>query len=285
MLRPPYLDRKRPRESRDTPPLTSPSHSMAASTFLPPVIIKLTDGRVNFRDMRIADRDIFRSALISLTGGREFRDSNIPRGGDLFVYPVDAEQQQALLSINNTAVATRQVACSLPKSASPFHKGVIFDFPTSDSAESILAALKDQGVVDVQRATSNDDNGRVLPMVFLFFESGLPAQVKISSVSYEVKQYVPNPYRCKVCWHLGHTATHCSSAPRCKKCGGSHAVDLVCSTRCVNCDRPDHEADSLFCPAYVDAKNVIRLAVQNNISVREARVRYVSPFNRAGQRQ
>ena len=282
--RPPYLDRKRP-YGYSNQSLSENNFSPPAANFSPPVIVKLIDGKVNFREMKIAERDAFNAELYALSGQRAFRDSNIPRGGDLFVYPSDLEQQNSLLSLNNKEVANRKVACSLPTSYTPHHKGVIFGVPLGDSVDEIKEALKDQDVVDVQRSINRADNNRPLSSVFLFFKTGLPSHVKIASVSYEVKRHIPTPFRCKTCWHLGHTSAHCSSAPKCKKCGGTHDLDFICVTKCVNCGRPDHESDSLQCPSYQDSQSVIKLSVQNNISISEARAKFNSLYStRAAQR-
>ena len=283
-MRPLYLDRKRPYTGMDNPPSTANGAPLELPNFPPPVIFKLVDGKVNFREMKIAERDAFNVNLIELSGGRDFRDSNIPRGGDLFVFPRDPDQQKLLLALNDKEVANRKVVCSLPASFSPHHKGVIFGVPPGDSEDEMYNALKDQDVVKVQRAVNREDNGRPLPVVFLFFASGLPSHVKIASVTYEVKRHFPNPYRCKTCWHLGHLSSHCSSATKCKKCGNSHDDELSCSTKCVNCGRPDHEADSPYCPSYLDAKNVIKMSIQNNISIRDARTKYNSLYSRVAQR-
>ena len=75
----------------DNPPSTANGAPLELPNFSPPVIFKLVDGKVNFREMKIAERDAFNMNLIELSGGRDFRDSNIPRGGDLFVFPHDPD--------------------------------------------------------------------------------------------------------------------------------------------------------------------------------------------------
>ncbi len=198
---------------------------------------------------------------------------------------MDSAQQQALLSLDKTVVANRLISCSLPKSASMFHKEVIFGVPISESAADMLEALKDQDVVEVQRSLNREDNDKPHPTVFLFFASGLPPSVKLSSITYEVRHHIPNPYRCTKCWHLGHTKTHCSSIAKCKRCGGSHDEAFICATKCVNCNRPDHESDSVLCPAYLELKQVIRISVLENMSIRDARLKLNTLNSRMIQRQ
>ena len=55
--------------------------------------------------------------------------------------------------------------------------------------------------------------------------------------------------------------------------------DLIGATKCVNCGRPDHVADIPYCPSYLDAKNAIKLSVQNNKGIRNARNKYNSLYS------
>ncbi len=273
VARPAYLDYRRKLPHGD--PLQPSSVTMDESTpkiSTIPVIIKLIDGKVNFREMPIAERDAFIKALQFITG--ELLDSNIPRGGDLFGYPTNETQQKALLDLDKKSVASRIIACKLPNSVNAASKKVIFDVPTGDSVQDILLALQDQGVIDVQRGTNWADRDKPTDYVFLYFASETPPTVRIAGVSYEVKQHIPNPYRCRNCWHLGHTQQHCNASAKCKKCGSSHNEASFCTTKCVNCGRPDHEADSSSCPAFLEMKQIIRSSISNNISIREARARH-----------
>lgn len=105
-------------------------------------------------------------------------------------------------------------------------------------------------------------------------------------VRYKVKRYFPSPYRCKTCWRLGHTNTYCNSDPICKKCGEHQKTNNICvNQKCINCGQSDHEADSPDCPIYKEAKKVIRIAVHNNIDMREARLRYNNQHSKTSQRQ
>ena len=241
---------------------------------LPPVIIKLTDGKENFRQMKIAERDIVNSDIMQSLDGPP-RDSEIPRGGDLFVHPMDTKQQEILLSL--TSIAGRPVSCSLPRSSTTY-KGIIRGVPTTDSVDDIKSALADQSVTDAFRPKNRDaeESDRII----LTFSSRIPPRVKIASMSYEVQQYYPNPYRCRRCWRLGHTQTFCQSkAQGCKKCGLAHEEKDACQTKCINCGNQDHECDSISCPAYVEAKNILKLATVENISIKEARLKSQSLYS------
>lgn len=65
-------------------------------------------------------------------------ESFIPRGGNLFVTPVDLVQQKALLDLNQTLVADRLISFSLPKSNLVVNKGIIFEVPIRDDGDTIL---------------------------------------------------------------------------------------------------------------------------------------------------
>ena len=45
---------------------------------------------------------------------------------------------------------------------------------------------------------------------------------------------------------------------------------VTCQTLCVNCGQHDHVDDSIFCPAYVEAKSIFKLAIIEGITVKEA---------------
>ncbi|KAK4025152.1 hypothetical protein OUZ56_010652 [Daphnia magna] len=92
---------------------------------------------------------------------------------------------------------------------------------------------------------------------------------------------IPNPYRCRKCWRLGHTATKCNAnETNCKKCGNQHPGHLDCSTRCINCGSNAHEADNYTaCPAYIEVKRIIEMVALEGIAVNEARTRYSSSYS------
>lgn len=230
--------------------------------------------------MSIAERKAFVSALTASLENRAVMDSFIPRGGDLFITPVDLAQQKALLDLNQTLIADRLISCSLPKSTLQLNKGIISGVPISDDEETILDALRDQCVVNVQRAPRQASDTRLYSNIYLSFSSPIPPRVRVASVSYEVRQYFPSLYRCKTCWRIGHTSTHCSSAPVCKKCGTIHPRDQPCSSsKCLNCKANDHEADSPACPAFIRAKSIIRYSILNKMSIREASLKFLSLFS------
>lgn len=215
--------------------------------------------------MKIAALNAVMTEVISMVG--KPKDCKVQRGGDLSVSPTDLNQQENLLTIS--ALLERPVKCSLPTSSTSF-KGVV-RLP-DESIEDIKTALAGQNVKDAHRPIRPD--GTQSGIVVLTFSTRIPSSVKIACMNYEVRQFIPNPFRCRQCWRLGHTQTHCNSKTvACKKCGTAHDLSGTCRPKCVNCGLENHEADSTTCPAYIEAKNTIKMAVLENISVKEARIR------------
>ena len=107
------------------------------------VIIKLFDRKVNFKEMSIAKRKVFVTALYDCLDQRPIKDSYIPRGKDLFVVPVYTIQQKAILNLNDSVKAARKILGSLPKSIVASNKGIISGVPISDDVNDILEVLSD----------------------------------------------------------------------------------------------------------------------------------------------
>ena len=112
--------------------------------------------------------------------------------------------------------------------------------------------------------------------IILTFSSLLPDRVKMSSMSYQVKISVPNPYRCYKCWRLGHISQRSgSNSNHCKKSGRPppENVECTCTTRCVNCGSHTHESDCNECPVFMEMKKILKMAYLEGITVGEARTR------------
>ncbi|EFX64049.1 hypothetical protein DAPPUDRAFT_265749 [Daphnia pulex] len=98
--------------AEEWPPLSS-NRQQRQPVSLAPIILKVTDGKANFRQMDMAElkaivRDITRQAGAP-------KHSDTPRGGDLFIFPSDLTQQQAFLQLSSAA--NRSLSASLPKSS------------------------------------------------------------------------------------------------------------------------------------------------------------------------
>ncbi|EFX77357.1 hypothetical protein DAPPUDRAFT_321553 [Daphnia pulex] len=105
-------------EANRSPPRKKPCGS---ETQLPPVIIKLTDGKSTFMTMHIAERMRIQNEIIGAVG--EPRESTVLMGGDLAVVTHNNNQQADLMALKN--ILGRPVLCSLPNSASAYRTGAV----------------------------------------------------------------------------------------------------------------------------------------------------------------
>lgn len=113
---------------------------------LAPIILKVTDGKANFRQMDIAGLKAIVKDITNQAGAP--KHSGTPRGGDLFIFPTDHTQQNAFLQI--TRAANRTLSASLPKSSSE-KKGIIYHVPLSETDVEMLDILLPQGATKVER--------------------------------------------------------------------------------------------------------------------------------------
>lgn len=91
------IDRKCPYLDQES---HSPLSTIVTENPPTPIIIKLTDNKTNFKEMKIAERNALMSALKNALRNHEVRDSYTARGGDLFVVPTDLTQQKAILDLD-----------------------------------------------------------------------------------------------------------------------------------------------------------------------------------------
>lgn len=149
------------------------------------LVILKTMSNPNFTAMKIAERTAIMDELIRLAS--QPRESEVLRGGDHIIHPVNGAQKS--LFLNLSTVAGREISCSLPKSATTF-KGVVRGVPTGDSEEENLDALRDQEVVDIKRLTLRDaDKTSTSTIVLSFSSNRIPPP---PTVSYQVKEHFPN---------------------------------------------------------------------------------------------
>jgi hypothetical protein len=235
------------------------------------VIIKLTDdGKSTFKTMHKTERMRIQNEIISAVG--EPRESTVLMGGDLAVVVHNKNQQADLMALKN--ILGRPVLCSLPNSASAYRTGVIFGVPITKTTEEILEALADQNVTHVKRLTVRGKPEIWSETIILAFSTSLPERVKMASHCFKVQISVPNPYRCLKCWRLGHTLARCRASQKsCKNCGRPHPSKQDCIRRCINCEDHNHDADCNDCPAYLEAKGILKMAYVEGITVSEARTR------------
>lgn len=106
----------------------------------------------------------------------------------------------------------------------------------------------------------------------------LPKHVFLFKMRHQVLPYIPATKICYNCFRIGHVSVACKSRPRCINCGGDrHEEKVQCpkaqdSPRCLNCGG-DHLTTSQVCEAIILHRKVSALAVTENITFTEAKLR------------
>jgi hypothetical protein len=125
-------------------------------------------------------------------------------GGELSILAVSQEQKELLLNL--TEIASRPISCTLPVTSNPSNifKSAIFGIAIPNKEKEILAVLTSQNVIHVKWLPMKGHPEIFSETVILTFTSPIPDRMKIASMSYNVRQSIPNPFRCQKCWHLGY---------------------------------------------------------------------------------
>lgn len=151
---------------------------------------------------------------------------------------------------------------SLPKSVTHV-PGVISQVPPDYSEQDIAEALNEQGVVEAKRINSRTENGRIIPTqnVKIVFKGAIKEKVTIAGEIFTVRKYYREPYKCQICVRIGHTHNYCKATYHpCPRCGTAHESDVQCPNKCINCGEEGHIASARNCPAYLKARQALRLA-------------------------
>lgn len=104
-----------------------------------------------------------------------------------------------------------------------------------------------------------------------------PEEIKFGFERLKVRQYIPNPKRCKKCQKLGHTMGSCKSKKAaCDQCGQNSEGDSMpvhtCNVKfCVNCNKPGHAASDRNCPKYIMEKEAIIISINEGMDMYHAR--------------
>ena len=104
---------------------------------IPPVIFKLPKNDCSFKSLDLHNLKLFRDQLI--TYAKKTKDSCFGEGGDLFIVPLNTEQQQKLHKLSE--LGGLKLVASLPKSVTT-NAEVIEDVTTSVSQEDILGDIE-----------------------------------------------------------------------------------------------------------------------------------------------
>lgn len=104
-----------------------------------------------------------------------------------------------------------------------FTKGIIFsnDIINLTNAE-LLEEFKSQHVVDVyriqKRKPNSDEFENTSGLILTFNLMQIPETIIAGYVNIRVRQYIPNPLRCRKCQLFGHTKNKCTNEAACDVC-------------------------------------------------------------------
>ena len=126
---------------------------------------------------------------------------------------------------------------------------------------------------------SNFEERALSSSVTLIFNGSIPPEVRIGLINFRVEKFYPHTHRCKNCFHVGHLADlegNCKNGPKhspalCLKCAAPHDDSVTCNTFCINCKSSEHNSRSNNCPIFQEMNAVLRLSIDKNIPVGEAR--------------
>ena len=167
-----------------------------------------------------------------------------------------------------------KIECTLHRSLN-YTKGTIFAPCLNNVADDeIVSELASQSVVSVYKFTKLVD-GKQIPsgVVLLSFDLYiLPEKIDVSWYPAKVREYIPNPMRCKNCQLLGHTTKRCNNPTACVNCYLPPHPELQSCTRtfCANCAE-NHPASSRVCKKFTQQKEILTIKTQKKCSMREAK--------------
>lgn len=161
-------------------------------------------------------------------------------------------------------------------------KGIVFEKSWNQlSEEEIKAELISERyeVRNVKQMTKKDLNGSVVKTggcIITFDQDELPERIKLSGISYRIRQYFPNPLVCGKCLKVGHIRANCKAEyDVCRNCGDSMEAMHECkqSPICPNCPEDDnrHKPNGTNCQRMAFERKIIRHKLIYKTSFAQAR--------------
>lgn len=210
------------------------------------------------------------------------------RNGGLLLECKTCDQAKTLLKTkvlyfsNPNMQVTVKTTISLSKGTSA---GKIYAPELQDmELDEILELLKPSGAIEIQKLLSGASKAHIPLYIIKFIGSTCPQQIKIGYSRYNVDKYIPNPLCCSNCWRWGHGAKFCRSKKRCRNCGNENHSHENCISQphCTNC-RGLHSANSSLCPVLQREKNICKIHVEKQITLKEARQQVINSSKRQVQ--
>lgn len=169
-------------------------------------------------------------------------------------------------------VGVCKVNCKLHEHLN-FTKGTIYAPYLNKLPESeIIKELANDGVVDVYKYERMVDGKKEKTGVMLltFDLYTVPTKLQVTYHKSFVREYYPNPMRCKQCQLLGHTQKRCKNLPACVNCNlPPHSPEVCTRTCCANCNE-EHPSSSNKCKKYKQQKDILKIKTKQKCTMREA---------------
>ncbi|XP_055621965.1 uncharacterized protein LOC129765582 [Toxorhynchites rutilus septentrionalis] len=144
--------------------------------------------------------------------------------------------------------------------------------------KEIVEELSSQGVCQVEQM-KRKRLGILEPtnsFILTFKSSGVPETVKVGYLVLNVRLFIPRPIRCYQCQYYSHPATYCPNEEVCSNCCEEGHKPNKCTgpTTCRNCKSSHHASWSTECEVFKVEQEVMRIKVNEGVSIREARNLY-----------
>ena len=207
------------------------------------------------------------------------------RSGGIILTAKTLDQVRILLSAKSLPPCAPTIETSVAWSRQ-FSYGKIWapEF-SNDSLTDLLDYLKEYHVIAIRKLLRDPKRSNV-PLYVLTFLGPAPPSLTLGYINYRIDKYYPSPLRCRNCWRLRHSTTHCRSKPACKNCTSTSHTSDNCSSphKCINCGGP-HGSSSTACPEYIREQYICNLQADSNISFSEARSQVPKPTHHPSQPQ
>ena len=144
------------------------------------------------------------------------------------------------------------------------------------SDEEILAGLKDEGVIKLDRiSVFRDGQWKPAGTFILTFQSQtLPKYIRVGYYRVAVSQFIPTPVRCYKCQKFGHTKFNCRKNKVYTKFGQEDHKPTLKNVRrkqnAKNC-QGKHASNDKECPKWKEKKEIQRIKAERGISYTEAK--------------
>ena len=224
--------------------------------------------------------DKIRAAFNKHFKNMEIENCFVSKGGSVFIELTSEEDALSVLKTWKKEFFTDPKADNVITACTIFAnmqnsillKGVSVDFHNDELTD--LVRVQFPGALAkrfVRRDGTRLSTVKVDFSVLSHKKAALKEGIKINHTIITAEDFVPRQriIQCYNCFKYGHVAKLCHQKhPTCQICAGNHSQDECHqqSSKCRNCQSPNHYATSRDCPVYKEAMNSIRI---NNMKYKE----------------